>query len=167
MDLRMDGWKVSLAADRAKIVKGPAWAVVTFYRTYDGKEAPEPRVVESLHRDRPNLEPLVDKYQFPAPGSVKQYDFAYGRMLSGVSAGATRSYGLDPRSERDGGYASWDAEDLPGVERVYRKVEAVRLTDAEIRELYVDWARGRVLKDPETPGVDFALHVLAELGGEP
>jgi hypothetical protein len=166
MDLRMDGWKVSLVGDRAKIITGPAWAVVTFYRSYDGKEVPEPRVVESLHRDRPNLEPLVDKFQFPAPGSVKQYDFAYGRMLSAVAAGAGRSYDLDPHLDRDGGYDSWDAEDLPGVEKVYRKVEVIRLTDAEIRELYLDWARSRVLKDPEAPGVEFALHVLAELGGE-
>jgi hypothetical protein len=169
MSMRMDGWKVSFDGTRSKIVQGPALAVITCYRTYDGREVPEARIVESLHRDKPNLDGLHHKYQFPAPGSVKQYDFAYGRMLTAAPAGGGWSYDLDPDlgHEPDAEYVPWDAEDLPGVEKVYRKVEVVRLTDDEIRDLYVDWARSCVSQETESPSVDFALHVLAELSAEP
>jgi hypothetical protein len=168
MTLRMDGWKVSYDGCRVKMHEGPCWAVVTYYRAYGGRDVPDSHVVESLHKDRPDLERLMARYLYPAPGSIKQYDFAYGRMASAVSyrecpaAGVLTEYDDQARGEFD----VEDADDTPGVEKVYRKVEIVRLTSQEIRDLYLDWARSRILREGESPSLDFALHVLAELGGE-
>src|SRR5262249_591246 len=92
MSLRMDGWKVSREGGRLKIVEGPRWAVVTFFRAYGGREVPDSQIVESLHKDRPALEHLIVKYQYPAPGSLKQYDFAYGRMATAVAYREARSF---------------------------------------------------------------------------
>jgi hypothetical protein len=164
----MDGWKVSYDGSRVKMHQGPCWAVVTFYRAYGGRDVPDSHVVESLHKDRPDLERLMAKYLFPAPGSIKQYDFAYGRMACAVSyrespsAGTLTEYDDETRGDVD----FEDADDVPGLEKVYRKVEIVRLTPHEIRDLYLDWARTRVLRDGDPASMDFALHVLAELGGE-
>jgi hypothetical protein len=164
----MDGWKVSYDGGRVKMHQGPCWAVVTFYRAYGGRDVPDSHVVESLHKDRPDLERLMAKYLFPAPGSIKQYDFAYGRMASAVSyregpaAGTLTEYDDEIRGDVD----FEDVDDMPGVETVYRKVEIVRLSTHEIRDLYLDWARTRVLREGDPASMDFALHVLAELGGE-
>jgi hypothetical protein len=168
MDMRMDGWKVSYDGIRAKIVSGPCWAVVTFFRAYDGREMPDSHVVESLHYDRPNLERLIAKYQYPAPGSIKQYDFAYGRMVCAVAYRESPAFATGPsyEEEQTNEFVFGDAEDQPGMEKVFRKVEVVRLTKADVEDLYLDWARARVLKEHESPSLDFALHVLAELGGE-
>ena len=168
MNMRMDGWKVSFDGSRAKIVEGPAWAVITYFRAYDGREVPDSRLVRSLHHDRPTLDRLIERYQYPAPGSVQQFDFAYGRMGLAVSDRPAPSREPEPEGSALDTQIIWpDADDLPGVEKVYRKVEIERLSAEDIRELYVDWARHRVVKDCESPETDFALHVLAELGGEP
>jgi hypothetical protein len=168
MDMRMDGWKVSYDGIRAKIVTGPCWAVVTYFRAYDGREIPDSHVVESLHHDRPSLDRLTAKYQYPAPGSIKQYDFAYGRMMTAVAYRESSAFATVPSCEED--QPPWlvfgDAEDQPGVEKVFRKVEVVRLTPDDVQDLYLDWARARILKEHESPSLEFALHVLAELGGE-
>ena len=98
MGMRMDGWKVSYDGSSAKIHEGPCWAVVTYFRAYDGREVPDSHVVESLHLDRPALDRLIEKYQYPAPNSIKMYDFAYGRMAVGAayregwSAGGTSEF---------------------------------------------------------------------------
>jgi hypothetical protein len=164
----MDGWKVSHDGIRAKIMEGAYWAVVTSFRAYSGREVPDSHVVESLHNDRPSLDRLIEKYQYPAPGSVKQYDFAYGRMACAVSY--REGWLTEPATdapETTNNESVWcDAEDLPGVEKVYRKVEVIRLTAPEVQDLYLDWARTRVLKDGDPLSLEFALHVLAELGGE-
>jgi hypothetical protein len=163
----MDGWKVSYDGVRAKIFEGPCWAVVTYYRAYAGRDVPDSHQVESLHKDRPALDRLVAKYQYPASGSVKQFDFAYGRMASSVAyreALEPSSWADEFEQPDDGAYS--DTEDAPGVEKVYRKVELVRLSSREVRDLYLDWARSRVLHEGEEPSLEFALHVLAELGGE-
>jgi hypothetical protein len=169
VNLRTDGWKISYDGSRSKIIEGPCWAVVTYYRGYAGREVPESHVVESLHKDRPDLERLIAKYQYPAPGSIKQYDFAYGRMASAVSyRSEPSSYSEAPEFEHDQAdeYVPSDAEDEPGIEKVYRKVEVVRLSGDEVRDLYLDWARSRVVHEGDPVSLDFALHVLAELGGE-
>jgi hypothetical protein len=168
MNLRMDGWKVSYDGCRVKMHEGTCWAVVTYYRAYGGRDVPDSHVVESLHKDRPDLERLMARYLYPARGSIKQYDFAYGRMASAVcyregpTSGVLTEY--DDEARGDAGYE--DSEDTPGVEKVYRKVEIVRLSPQEVRDLYLDWARSRVLREGEPASLDFALHVLAELGGE-
>jgi hypothetical protein len=168
MDMRMDGWKVSYDGIRAKIVAGPCWAVVTYFRAYDGREIPDSHVVESLHHDRPSLDRLIAKYQYPAPGSIKQYDFAYGRMMCSVAYRESPAFatGLSYEEEQPNEFVFGDAEDQPGVEKVFRKVEVVRLTKDDVEDLYLDWARARILKEQESASLDFALHVLAELGGE-
>ncbi len=169
MNTHMDGWKVSFDGTRAKLVTGPCWAVVTYFRSYDGREVPDSRVVESLHHEQPRLDRLQEKYLYPAAGSVKQYDFAYHRMAACLPARPRwwLEAGGDNEDGLEEGYVACDARDLPGVEKVYRKVEVARLTTDELRELYLEWARTHVVKEAETPAMDFALHVLAELGGEP
>jgi hypothetical protein len=168
MSLRMEGWKVSYDGVRAKIIEGPCWAVVTFYRAYGGRDVPDSHCVESLHRDRPVLDKLIVKYQYPAPGSIKQFDFAYGRMASAVAyrEGYSPAGASEFEDEYKSDFVYSDAEDVPGVEKVYRKVEVERLSAAEIRDLYIDWAQTRVLHEGDPASLDFALHVLAELGGE-
>jgi hypothetical protein len=165
---RMDGWKVSHDGVRAKILQGPCWAVVTYFRAYDGREVPESHVVESLHHDRPNLERLIAKYQYPAPGSTKQYDFAYHRMMAAAAYRESPSFALVPSidDEQPMDYVFDDAEDQPGVEKIHRKVEIVRLTKADVEDLYLDWARTRILRESDSASLEFALHVLADLGGE-
>ncbi len=141
MSLRMDGWKVSYDGVRAKIIEGPSWAVVTYYRAYGGRDVPDSHCVESLHRDRPAFDKLIAKYQYPAPGSIKQFDFAYGRM---ASAAAYRE-GLSPAgtSEFEDEYKSdfvySDAEDMPGVEGVSEGRGRIPDGAAEVRDLYIDW----------------------------
>jgi hypothetical protein len=164
----MDGWKVNQDVNRPKIIEGPCWAVITFFRSYDGREVPDSQVVESLHRDRPSLDRVIEKYQYPAPGSVKQYDFAYGRMACAARYRETWEPAREFASEDEefSDFTFTDDEDQPGVEKVYRKVEVARLTPADVQDLYLDWARSRVLKEGDSPSLDFALHVLAELGGE-
>jgi hypothetical protein len=170
MTMRMDGWKVSYDGIRARVLHGPCWAVLTYFRAYGGRDVPDSFVIESLHKDRPNLERLIEKYQYPAPGSIKLYDFAYRRMASSVAyreaiaAVVTQPVGY--ADSNDSGICYEDAEEQPGVEKVYRKVDVIRLTDREMRDLYLDWARTRVLQEIESPSLDFALHVLADLGGE-
>jgi hypothetical protein len=168
MNLRMDGWKVSREGGRLKMVEGPCWAVVTFFRAYGGREVPESQVVESLHKDRPALEHLIEKYHYPAPGSLKRYDFAYGRMATAVAYREAGSFAatVEPEDAEPEPFQSLDADDLPGVETVYRKVEVVRLPANEVKELYLDWARTRILREGDGQSLEFALHVLAELGGE-
>jgi hypothetical protein len=168
MNMKMDGWKVSYDGSRSKIVEGPCWAVVTYFRAYDGRDVPESYLVESLHRDRPSLDRLIEKYQYPAPGSVKQYDFAYGRIPCAVPYREDLAFAYEPElgEEHSNEFVYTDAEDQPGVEKVFRKVEVVRLTAADVQDLYLDWARTRVLKDADPASLEFALHVLAELGGE-
>jgi hypothetical protein len=166
MNLRMDGWTVSRDGARTKIVQGPCWAVVTYFRAYGGREVPDSFVVESLHKDRPSLEQLIAKYQYPAPGSVKRYDFAYGRMACAVAYREAPSYGTISDYEEGGADPFDSGEDVPGVESVYRKVDVIRLPAAEVKELYLDWARTRVVGEGEPLSLEFALHVLAELGGE-
>ena len=100
-------------------------------------------MVETLQHDRPSLDRLIAKYQYPAPGSIKQYDFAYGRMASAVAYRESPTYAAVPSFEDDPPH-EFDfggVEDQPGVERVYRKVEAVRLTTDDLEALYLDWAR--------------------------
>jgi hypothetical protein len=170
MSMHMDGWKVSYDGTRAKIFDGPCWAVVTYFRSYDGREVPESHIVESLHKDRPALDRVIEKFQYPAPGSIKLYDFAYGRMATGVAyrEGWSSEGSSDFTDEHDNEFvfSDSDTEDQPGVEKVYRKVDVVRLTAAEVQDLYVDWAHARVLRDGDPAALEFALHVLAELGGE-
>jgi hypothetical protein len=168
MNMRMDGWKVSYDGSRARIVEGPCWAVVTFYRAYDGRAVPESHLVESLHRERPSLDRLLEKFQYPAPGSVKQYDFAYGRMACATLYREDPPFANGPEwvDEQTNEFVFTDTEDQPGVEKVFRKVEVVRLTAADVQDLYIDWARTRVLKESDSASLDFALHVLAELAGE-
>jgi hypothetical protein len=168
MSLKMDGWKVSQNGGRLKIVQGPCWAVVTYWRAYDGREVPDSHVAESLHRDRPELERLIEKYQYPAPGSVKQYDFAYGRMACATPYRESweSGYAAEPAEEEYEEFVFPDAEDEPGVEKVFRKVDIVRVTAAVVQDLYLDWARARILNEGDPPSLEFALHVLAEYGGE-
>jgi hypothetical protein len=168
MDMRMDGWKVSYDGARAKMIHGPCWGVVTFFRSYDGREVPDSHIVESVHHDRPNLERLIEKYQYPAPGSVKQYDFAYGRMATAVAYRESPVYAVDLaiEDETQDEFVFCDLEDKPGMEKVFRKVEMVRLTKGDVEDLYLDWARTRILKETDDPSLEFALHVLAEIGGE-
>jgi hypothetical protein len=169
MNMRMDGWKVSYDGIRSKIVEGPCWAVVTYFRAYGGRDVPDSHLVESLSRERPSLDRLIEKYQYPAPGSIKQYDFAYGRLATAAVAYREGWYpgsSTEFADEQNGELISGDAEDLPGVEKVYRKVEVVRLTADEVHDLYLDWARTRVSRESDPASLDFALHVLAELGGE-
>jgi hypothetical protein len=166
MNLRMDGWKVSYDGSRAKIVEGPCWAVVTFFRAYNGRELPESHVVESLHTHRPSFDHLLEKYQFPAPGSIKQYDFAYGRMVG--AATYREDWSCAPRLDYEDDQSEFVSSDdeQPGMESVYRKVDVIRLTADEVRDLYLDWARTRVAREADPLSLEFALHVLAELGGE-
>lgn len=168
MNLRMDGWKVSRDGGRLKIVDGPCWAVVTFFRAYGGREVPDTYVVESLHKDRPGLEHLIQKYQYPAPGSLKRYDFAFGRMATAAAYREGACYGSVQDYDEDdlAGFQVEDGEDVPGVETVYRKVDVIRLPAAEVKDLYLEWARTRILREGDGQSLDFALHVLAELGGE-
>jgi hypothetical protein len=161
----MDGWKVSNQGGQLKLVRGPCWAVVTFYRAYGGRDVPDSHVVESLHKDRPEFEHYVARYQYPAHGSIKLYDFAYGRMATTT---AYREHWSTPTEFVDlsDDWLSGEEDDQPGLEKVYRKVEIVHLRAAELDELYVDWARGRVLHEGDPASLEFARHVLAELGGE-
>ena len=85
------------------------------------------------------------------------------RLLTvGHSNGHRNGHGPD----EENGYVACAADDPPGVEKVYRKLDVIRLTAAEVRELYLDWARNRVLHGTNEAENEFAWHILSELGGE-